>query len=78
MTKFNNLVKILEKNNEKKTVFTHYIDIKSERIHKVSIQIKLFKSVDYLGTKLGADVFRAIDLEDNVHFYLGKKGDEFD
>ena len=30
MTKFNNLVKILEKNNEKKTVFTHYIDIKSD------------------------------------------------
>lgn len=78
MTKFNNLAKIPEINPKKKTVFTHYIDIKSEKICKVSISPEIFKSIDYLGTRFGADIFRAIDCDNDVYIYLGTKGDEFD
>lgn len=78
MTKFNNLAKIPEIKPEKKTVFTHWIDIKSEKIQKGSIPIEIFKSIDYLGSKFGVDIFRAIDSDNDAHIYLGTKGDEFD
>ena len=77
MTKFRNLSEATGVNNP--TELTHFINSAYQKINKAVSKPTDFVTLDYLGKdNSGHDFFRSTDSDGFVHFYIGKKGDEFE
>lgn len=77
MTKFRNLSEATGVNNP--TELTHFINSAYQKINKAVSKPTDFVTLDYLGKdNSGHDFFRGTDSDGFVHFYIGKKGDEFE
>ena len=76
MTKFKDLTRTPSSKNP--TKFNHYIDTDGQDFNDAVAGPTDFDVVEYLGTdSVGNDIFRALDSNGAIYFYMGRKGDEF-